>query len=297
LTNLIPKLRATKDHFGNSLAERRTNRNILPKPVFYILVSLALVGPLLFQVTSTILAYFWNGYNLIKDAISILVFGHYGWLQTTVFFMFGISMVALAIILFCKIRVKFNAGAIMLILMGICFFLIGINETQMPGGPSSTSAIIHRIATASILLFFPIACFLIAPGLKSWRYNGLSKYSKVVGVFSILFLFIGGTILVIQFNLLGIFERIMLLNGQIWLTTLCICLIATDMKIWLKSRKKFIRQPSDILSDILKTPDTAGSFGRYRPDRLPWVPGHFSAERSLSYEPVKISDSDSQKYN
>ena len=64
--------------------------------LFYSLAALAIAGPLIFMLASTLLPFLNQGYNIVYDAVSALVFGVYGWLQTVGFYSFGVSLMALS---------------------------------------------------------------------------------------------------------------------------------------------------------------------------------------------------------
>lgn len=220
---------------------------VLPKAIFYTLISLTLAGPLAFQSSSTAVSFLQNGYNLVRDAVSILVFGPYGWLQTTGFYLFGISLLALSVILFAKVRVKINAGAILLALLGIGFIMIGAHKGPGPEEVLNYSGLIHEITVAIVVVVFPVACFLLAPSLKAWGYRGLYIYTIAVGIFAALFMIIGGPILALRYSLIGIFERVLLWNGQLWLLVICIRLLVVEVKHGRAqgSQRQLIPQPSD----------------------------------------------------
>jgi hypothetical protein len=209
---------------------RKPERPALPRAAFYTLVSLALAGPLAFQSTSTAASVLQNGYDLVRDAVSLLVFGPYGWLQTAAFYLFGVSLLALSIILTAKARVKINAGAIPLALLGAGFIMLGAHKGPEPGGTLGYSGLIHEITVIIVVLLFPVACFLLAPGLKAWGYRSLYIYTIAVGVFSALFMAIGGPVLALQYSLVGIFERILLWSGQLWLLVVCIHLLVDEVR-------------------------------------------------------------------
>jgi hypothetical protein len=71
--------------------------------------------------------------NPIASTVSFLVFGSYGWLQTSAFYILGISFIALAAALVLKINSKINLGAIVVFLVGVAFILVAGNHVQNPG--------------------------------------------------------------------------------------------------------------------------------------------------------------------
>ena len=209
---------------------RTMRTSTFPRKAFAISVSLAMVGPVLFQVASTAAQVLYPGHDFIEDAVSSLVFRPYGWLQTGAFYVFGVSLLALALTLFLKVKAKINAGAVMIALSGLGFIVLGMNQAQVPGATLTTSAIVHHDATIAVVAMSPLACFFLAPGLKSSGYSGLRFYSIAVGIFAVLFITIGGQLLVAQSSLIGIFERVLLWNGQLWAEIVCLQLIWSTLK-------------------------------------------------------------------
>lgn len=157
------------------------------------------------------------GYNPIREAISSLVYGPYGWLQTASFYVFGFSVLALAIALYFHIKRKFKiVGIAALILVGTAFTVIGGNPAAAPGVQATLTALVHQGATIFVAAMFPIACLLLVPSLRDKRHTTLRHYTIAVGISSLLFFTVGGAILVDRMSLVGLFERVMLLNGQLW---------------------------------------------------------------------------------
>lgn len=189
------------------------------------LVTLAATGPIIFQSASTAVQHLQSGYNPIRDAISSLVFGRFGWIQTDVFYLFALSLIALTLLFFLVIKVKFNAGAVILALAGVGFIIIGLNQAQIPGTAPTISSMIHQYTTVAVLVMFPLACFLLAPALKARGYSGLYYYTLGTGIFFFLFFIVGGVILITHFSLVGLYERILLWNGQLWVEIVCARLI------------------------------------------------------------------------
>ena len=183
---------------------------------FYSLISVALVGPLFCQAASMTAALLQGGYNLLRDAVSSLVFGPYGWLQTIVFLIFGISVLCLDVALLTRYKVKNIAGPILIGLVGVGFFIIGLNHGQVPGGPMTASIRIHNYTTAGIIFLFPAACFCLAPTFKALRYRYLHWGSIGLGIAMALFLVVGGYVLALKSSMVGMYERILLGAGQLW---------------------------------------------------------------------------------
>jgi hypothetical protein len=168
--------------------------------------------------------------NPIAITVSFLVFGSYGWLQTSAFYILGISFIALAVALVLKINAKLNLGAIVVFLIGIAFILVASNHVQNSKAAITMSEIIHRDSAIAIVVMSPLACFLLAPSLKTIGHRGLWIYSIIAGMVAILTVLIGFLIPTAHDSFIGIFERILLFNGQVWGEIICIRLIWTAFK-------------------------------------------------------------------
>jgi Protein of unknown function (DUF998) len=192
--------------------------------------SFAALGPVYFIACNAIAQYLHPTENPIAITVSFLVFGSYGWLQTSAFYILGISFIALAAALVLKINSKINLGAIVVFLVGIAFLLVAGNHVQSPGTVITLSEKIHRDSAIAIVIMSPLACFLLAPGLKASGHRGLWIYSMVAGTIAVLTVAIGFLIPTGHSDFLGIFERILLLNGQVWGEIICIRLIWTAFK-------------------------------------------------------------------
>ena len=115
--------------------------------------------------------------NPIAVTVSFLVFGSYGWLQTSGFYILGISLLALAMAIFLKTSNRFNFGAIVVFLTGVAFLLVASNHVQNVGTVITTSEIIHRDSAIAIVALSPLACFFMAVSLKKRGHTALWIYS------------------------------------------------------------------------------------------------------------------------
>ena len=163
-----------------------------------------------------------GGYNFIVDAVSNLVFGPYGWLQTIVFLVFGASILCLDIALLGRLKIKNITGPILLALVGIGFFLVGLNAAQAPGAPATIYTQVHTISAAFVITLFPITCFFMAPSFKALGYVQLYKGTMGLGIFMLLFTVAGGFGLALHGAMPGIYERILLWSGQLWMMAICL---------------------------------------------------------------------------
>ena len=192
--------------------------------------SFAALGPIYFMASNAIAQLLHPTENPIAITVSFLVFGSYGWLQTSAFYILGISFIALAVALVLKINAKLNLGAIVVFLVGIAFLLVASNHVQNSKAAITMSEIIHRDSAIAIVVMSPLACFLLAPSLKTIGHRGLWIYSIIAGMVAILTVLIGFLIPTAHDSFIGIFERILLFNGQVWGEIICIRLIWTAFK-------------------------------------------------------------------
>lgn len=192
--------------------------------------SFAALGPIYFVACNAIAQLLHPSDNPIATTVSFLVFGSYGWLQTSAFYLLGISFVALAIALVLKINARINLGAIIVFLVGVAFLLVACNHVQTPGTIITLSGIIHRDSAIGIVAMSPLACFLLAPNLKASGHKHLWTYSIIAGFISVITILVGFLIPTVHSSFLGIFERILLFNGELWGEIICLRLVWTAFK-------------------------------------------------------------------
>ncbi len=81
-----------------------------------------------------------------------------------------------------------------------------------------------------MLVTFPLVCLSLAPAMKRRGHRLLFGYTIAVGASAMLFFFLGGQYLVVQRALGGLFERITLWNGELWIEVMCIFFILDTFK-------------------------------------------------------------------
>jgi hypothetical protein len=188
--------------------------------------SFAALGPVYFLASNAVAQFLHPANNPIVTTVSFLVFGSYGWLQTSAFYILGASFILLAAALLLKIKSKFNLGAICVFLVGVAFILVAGHHVQASTTTVITmSEAIHRDSAIAIVALSPLACFLVAPKIRASGHRGLWIYSLVAGCIASITIVVGFLIPTAHNNYLGIFERILLLNGQVWGETVCVSLI------------------------------------------------------------------------
>jgi hypothetical protein len=74
----------------------------------------------------------------------------------------------------------------------------------------------------------------------------LYKFTMISSMSQVFFIFLGGLLLALHLELFGLFERVLLLNGQIWLTGICLnfLLAETRYDFPIISRKGPVTKPA-----------------------------------------------------
>ncbi len=184
------------------------------------LVTLAgVLGPLLFLLVMTLVEALEPGYNPVQSTISQLVFGPYGWIQTWLFFVFGVLLIVFVLRLYVAIpkNKMVILGIAFLFFTAIGFFLVGAFPTAPPGVKDPPLyAHIHGVVAKLQTVLFPFICFLVAPGMKAdSRWRGFYIYTLATGVIGFILLIPG--LMPESERWSGLQERILMLNGFIWI--------------------------------------------------------------------------------
>ena len=183
-----------------------------------------LAGPILFILVTTLLGVLQPDYNPIYKTVSALVWGRYGWMQTIIFILFGFLMCIFVLRLWVTFQnksVTLNAGTLLLLLNGAGFFIIAIFPTQ----PEGIHRLVHMYTAEMMALLFTIALFLLLPSLRvlsTWK--TIYIYTLITAIIS-LSLIIMGAFIALEAPWVGLYERIFLLNGFIWLEVISVRLL------------------------------------------------------------------------
>lgn len=188
--------------------------------------------PLICVLATIIAQILFAGYNPWQEPVSSLVWSPYGALQTSAFYLLGFSIIILAGKLFPRARAWISrVGVIVLALTGIGMVMIGIFPAGRAGFPDTIINTIHLNLTTILICLFPAGCFILAPKMKDiFSQKWVSVYTWIAGFLGVTLI---GIITGLHFNNLGwmgTLERLMLLNGLIWVQVLTI--------LTLKKRKK-----------------------------------------------------------
>jgi hypothetical protein len=176
--------------------------------------------PLLFLLSALFLGWMQSPYDIIQDTISAMVWGHYGWIQTVMFYLLGVVLISLACWLFIREKKSrsYRAGLVLLGTIGLTFVVIAICPTRQLGTEMTLPADIHEKAARFLPILLSGANFLMGNGLKSRRgMKGVWICSIMAGVSSLIFTALGAAIITTDSPYLGILELVLLLNGLVWL--------------------------------------------------------------------------------
>ena len=155
-------------------------------------------------------------YSLVRDSVSSLALTSIGWLQSICFLAMGLLLEIFVAGLFFNIRRArgFHLGIVLLALCGFVLMLIATFHMDHSGAPPIDGTI-HTIASYGLGLLFPIAILSLAPSLKSTpNWKGIFVYTLIAGVLALALIL--GALLAEQRGWFGLYERIIILNGLVW---------------------------------------------------------------------------------
>jgi len=203
---------------------KRLNINTVPALV-------GILGPIVVIVGDLAASLSIPGYSLIRDSVSSLALTPIGWLQSICFLAMGLLLVVFVPRFFFNIRRArgFHAGIGLLALCGFVLMLIAAFHMDAPGGPRTTTGIIHTIASYGLGLLFPIAILSLAPSLKSTpNWKNIFVYTLVAGILSLALIL--GALLSDQPGWFGLYERIIILNALIWVEVVAIHFLRLSLR-------------------------------------------------------------------
>jgi len=181
-----------------------------------------IVGPIVVIVGDLTASLSIPGYSLVRDSVSSLALTGIGWLQSICFLAMGLLLEIFVAGLFFNIRRArgFYAGIVLLAICGFVLMLIAAFHMDHPGAPPIEGTI-HTIASYGLGLLFPIAILSLTLSLKSdpnWKI--IFVYTLVAGVLA--FGLIIGAFFTEQTGWFGLYERIIIGNGLVWVEVVAI---------------------------------------------------------------------------
>jgi len=177
------------------------------------------IGPALFSVMSFVSEQLYEGGDALRASVSTLVLGRYGWLQAAAFVVIAIVMLILSRLLYISLPKgqRLRLATRLLVLVGLGFLFVGIFKTDLAAGPVTPQGLAHLSAGGTSAIAFPIACLLLVSSLRQdRRWRGLATYTLVTGCLGII-LGIAQLTVPQTFDLFGLQERLMGVNGLIWM--------------------------------------------------------------------------------
>jgi hypothetical protein len=176
--------------------------------------------PVLFFFTSISLGSLDPAYDWLKNTISELIWGQYGWVLALEFCLFGIVLIALALRLKINfaVDIKSKLALVLLMLIGIGFLIIAVFPTRAPGAAQSISGLIHQNTVRVMAGLFPASCLLFGAGVKRGPQTAIIRIqSLAAGVMGIVLIVPGAVATLTDSAWLGAIERIILINGLLWI--------------------------------------------------------------------------------
>lgn len=187
---------------------------------------LGAAGPILFIALTAIAHIIVRGYNWISQTISELALSSDGWLETAALSILGISVGALAVTLYFGLpRTKVTRVAfILLIVIGLALLLTGVFPTNNLNDGVNAPALIHSWAVRLIAVLFPVVCFLLAYAFRSdSRLKVIYPYTVVAGAIGLALDFMSLAFPLESLHYyVGIYERILAINGLVWFEVVAI---------------------------------------------------------------------------
>lgn len=163
-------------------------------------------------------------YDRMVNTISQLVLGSHGWLETLLFVAFGAVLVGLAN--------RLRGVSVFLLPAGVALFMVAAFPTVAPGENETMVSIIHEYAAMAAVALLPAACFKLYLCLKS---DAASREMRMIclaaGICGLILGLAGLLALSTESNYIGAIERMILLNGLIWLQ-------AVGIYIWHSNPRK-----------------------------------------------------------
>jgi len=181
-----------------------------------------IVGPIVVVVGDLAASLSTPDYSLVSDSVSSLALTSIGWLQSICFLAMALLLEIFVAGLFFNIRRArgFHAGIGLLAFEGFVLMLIAAFHMDAPGA-TTIDGTIHTVASYGLGLLFPIAILTLTPSLKSdpnWK--NIFVYTLVAGILALALMI--GLFLFDQRGWFGLYERITIANGLIWVEVVAI---------------------------------------------------------------------------
>jgi hypothetical protein len=176
--------------------------------------------PLVFAVGTTLLKLADPAYGLLENTISELAVGPWGIVLTVLFYLMGLSTLYFAwkLLRLHPASVRLRLGVAAIVVCAVAFILIGVFPTDIAGQARTLHGYIHEYTTGVLMFLFPVAAFLTAPVLKqAFKSHGWLVFSRAAGSASVVLMLVMGVIFAGGFSVLGIMERLIMVNSLAWM--------------------------------------------------------------------------------
>ncbi len=183
--------------------------------------------PLLVLALSGIVQLTHPGNNPLHDAVSLLVWGPWGWAQTAVFYLLAFTIVTTVVRVLLKMRMtaRFRIGIGLYALTAVGVIIVGLHPTDMPGAAPTLTGLIHLATAGSMIFIFPAAAFLMAPHLGKALKGWLARYTRAAGVAALVLIAAAGVLTLAKIGWFGTIERLILVNGLVWMQVVTVHLL------------------------------------------------------------------------
>jgi hypothetical membrane protein len=207
-----------------------------------LLLTCGVIGPLLFIAWFLILGATRTDYEALRQPVSSLSIGPYGWMQIANFLVTGSLIIAFSIGLRRTLYPAFW-GPLLVGLVGVGLIGAGIFVTDPlngypPGTPlvptvRTTQGRLHDLFGMPVFLGLPIACFVFGRLFARRGERGWAAYSILSGIVMFAFFVLAG----MGFrqmpgftNLAGVYQRLSIATGFGWLALLALHLLRTPLQ-------------------------------------------------------------------
>ncbi len=219
--------------------------------------------PVMFVVTSASLGSLNPSYSWLRNTISELIWGRHGWVLAVEFCIFGIALIVLALRLKTNfaIDLKSKVALVLLALIGIGFLMIAVFPTRAPDAPQSVAGLIHQNTVRVMAGLFPASCLLFGVSSKLGPKTSIIRIqSLATGVMGIVLMVPGAIATLTDAAWLGAIERVILMNGLLWIEVITISVTFPGIICRLNHLFRAVFTDKAGIQTIL--PDLAGNAGQ-----------------------------------
>ena len=195
---------------------------------FGILALAGIMAPVVLIMTSMAATLSAPSYNFFRDSMSYLELTSAGDIQAIGFIVVGVLLEIFILGLFLNVRPNrgFHKGIGLLSIFGFGLLLAGFFRPV----PTSVEGTIHLVLAFIVFGIFPVSLIFMLPSLKSdpnWR--GIFPYTLAT-IFLAMSLDLARLFFPALLNLFGLYERILVANGLVWVEVVAIWLFLLSIR-------------------------------------------------------------------